>query len=520
MQNESQQPRIVAAERLRLELGQLPRRYYYHGWQSWSLAAWVDAGKRLPVQKPHILHPMQTDPAWSLHPRPHGSWIAAVEEEDGRVGLLGSLGLDAHVELDGTALVGAYEAGAGPWFIAQGTEMDVFAAYARELEPRFGKGSKQPAGGIWCSWYSMYTDIDEDLLHRTFDRLADLPFEVYQVDDGWQQSIGDWEANRKFTSGMQDMAGRIQAAGKRAGLWLAPLIAARSSRLFRSHPDWFLQDARGKPVSAGWNWGEALCALDTTQVAVLDWLVALMRRAREWGYDYFKLDFLYASALPGVRQKPMLREAALRQGLEALREGMGPDAFFLGCGVPIQPSLGVCDALRVGPDVSSSWETPRDEALLQNPAVPGTHSAIRTAVNRLWLKPLVIPDPDVAYFRSIDCSLTQEEKDLLQELALICGLRATSDPPQWLSAHERQQLRDFLVRAPRIEQIAPRRFLVDGRQLDFTPVAEVTHYEGIWNAAAGAALGWLANHEWALKLERLLSGRAARKRMARLRRDL
>ncbi len=517
---ERSMPEVVTADRLRLDFGQRPRRYYYHGWQSWSLAAWVDADARLPVQQPYYLHPLQIDPAWAFHPRPNGSWLGAVEQQDGEAVLLGSLDLDAHVELDGTALIGWYEAGSGPWFVARGSEADVFAAYAQELTARLGTTANQLRGGVWCSWYSMYADIDEDLLRRTFQGLVDLPFEVFQVDDGWQQSVGDWEANARFPSGMPDLARRIKATGRTAGLWLAPLVAVQSSRLFQAHPDWFLHDAHGRPTSAGLNWAEQLHALDTTQPAVLDWLTALMRQVREWGFDYLKLDFLYGSGLPGVRHVDMQREAALRQGLRVLREGMGPDAFFLACGCPILPSLGLCDALRVGPDVWSDWENARDEALLHNPAIPGARSAIRTTVNRLWLRPAVIPDPDVVYFRSIECSLTDEQKGLLQALALVCGFRATSDPPQWLSPDERQQLHEFLRGAPHIEQLAPRRFLIDGEEFDFGTAAELSRYDGLWNSLAGAVGSLIANRRWALKIDSWLWRRAAEKRMARLRRDL
>ncbi len=520
LSSEGSTPQIISADRLRLELGQTPRRYYYHGWQSWSLAAWIEADRRLPVQRPYFLHPLQIDPAWAFHPRPNGSWVGAVEGENGRVVLLGSLELDAHVELDGTALVGWYETGSGPWFIAQGDESQVFDAYAQELATRLGTATNTARGGVWCSWYSMYTDIDEPLLHRTFEGLADLPFEVLQVDDGWQRSVGDWEPNAKFPSGMPDLARRIRAAGKSAGLWLAPLVAVRSSRLFQAHPDWFLRDGRGRPISAGVNWGEQLHALDTTQPAVLDWLTALMRQVRAWGFDYLKLDFLYASGLPGVRRQHMPREAALRRGLKALRDGMGTDAFFVACGCPILPSLGLCDALRVGPDVWSDWENRRDEALLHNPAIPGARSAVRTTVNRLWLQPIVIPDPDIVYFRSTECDLTEEQKNLLQALALICRFRATSDPPQWLSAEEREQLRAFLLRAPKVERLGPRRYLIDGFEVDFGRAAELTHYEGLWNTVAGGVVGWLANQPWALKIDSWMWRRAAEKRMAHLREDL
>ncbi len=86
--------------------------------------------------------------------------------------------------------------------------------------------------------------IDEVILHKIFDELGDLPFDVLQVDDGWQVDIGDWEVNGKFPSGMNALAEKIKSTGRRAGLWLAPLIATKSSKLFHEHKDWFLRDER------------------------------------------------------------------------------------------------------------------------------------------------------------------------------------------------------------------------------------------------------------------------------------
>jgi alpha-galactosidase len=511
---------IVTGDKARVGFTGTPTRYYHHGWQSWSLAAWVDTAQPLPVPQPYFLHPMHVDPLWAFHPRPHGSWVGAVEQPDGQILLLGSLGLDAHVELDGSALSGWYESGTGDWFIAHGPELQVFAGYADELRKRLGQGSHRALGGVWCSWYSLYTDIEERVLSRVFDGLDGLVFEVLQVDDGWQQSVGDWEANEKFPSGMAALAERIRKTGRRAGLWLAPLIAVKSSRLFRSHPGWFLRDMRGRFVSAGSNWGEQLYALDTTQPPVIEWLATLMRQVRAWGFDYLKLDFLYGAALPGKRHEHVPREAALRRALRVMREAMGPDAFLLGCGVPILPALGICDALRVGPDVWSEWESERDERLLRNYSIPGGRSAVRTSVNRLWLSPLVIPDPDVVYFRSRECGLTLEQKKTLQQLALICGFRATSDPAQWLSLGECEQLRDFLERDPRVQQLDARRFRIDGEEIDFSEAAKVRVHHGRWNTIQGAAVGWLANHRWALRLDELLRRRAAARRMRELRRGL
>ena len=247
----------------------------------------------------------------------------------------------------------------------------VFRRYAAADPVQRGRGRAGVPPRVWCSWYSLYTAIDERILHRVLDQVAGMPFEVFQVDDGWQAAIGDWEPNGKFPSGMEALAAHIRGAGFVPGLWLAPLLAVPSSRLHREHPEWLLRDARGRLVSAGFNWGEPLHALDCARPEVLAWLAALMQKVRAWGFGYAKLDFLYAGALPGMRGSGMPREAAYRNALRVMREALG-DAYLLACGAPVFPSVGLCDAMRIGPDVEAWWDLPRDSRLLANYAAPGT----------------------------------------------------------------------------------------------------------------------------------------------------
>jgi len=498
---------ILTGSNVSLEFNQVPRQYYRHGWQSWSLTTWQDPNFQLPIQKPEILHPLQTDPVYARHTAPNGSWLGAVEFENGNILLLGSLGLDAHVALHDQQLHGWYEAARtgheaenGDWFVGYGDEQSTFARYTELLGELLGTAPSKPTPQLWCSWYSLYTAIDEELLCNIFEKLDDLPFDVLQVDDGWEVSIGDWQPNGKFPSGMSALAAKIRASGRTPGLWLAPLLAVPSSSLYRHHPGWLLRDAEGKLVSAGFNWGETLYALDTTNPEALDWLSTLMKQVRAWGFDYLKLDFLYAGALPGVRHIDIPREAAYRQGLQVMREAMGDDAYFLTCGAPIIPSLGLCDALRVGPDVSGDWESYRDARLLYNPTTPGAKNAIRTTVNRLWLKPLVTTDPDVVYFRSQYTSLTKEQKHMLQDLALVCDFKATSDLPQWLSASEREEIRVFLESMPKVERLGRNTFMLDNRTLDFSSAMPLPALPRGLDSIGSAFIGWLGNRKWAMKL--------------------
>jgi len=487
-----------------------PARYLRHGWQSWTLTAWTPASLRLPRMRPALLNPMQGDPAYAGTRRPNGSWYGAVEASDGKIVLLGALGLESHVELDGSTLAGRYEEGSGEWFVVYGNEAEVMAHYAGLLAERLGRGKVARPPRVWCSWYSLYTEIHEQQLLKILADLGDLPFEVFQIDDGWQKGIGDWEANEKFPSGMDGMAASIRAAGRIPGLWLAPLLIHSSASVYRDHRDWLLHDKNGGPVSAGFNWSGLIYALDTTHPEALAWLADLMKKVRTWGYDYVKLDFLYAGALPGKRHVEMPREAAYRQGLEVIREALG-EAYFLTCGAPIFPSLGLCDGMRVGPDVAGNWESLRDARLLQNHAIPGAQNALRTSLNRLWLQPLVHTDPDVVYFRRVQNGLSGEQMGLLQDLSRAAGFKATSDVPSWLTAEERQALKAYLESDETVERTGRTTYRIGGRTVDFAPFIQLPPQPGFFLNLIGAVLGGLASVPVLMNVFDALGRRALKK---------
>lgn len=489
---------IVTASSLTLNLPGPSRAFYRHGWQSWSLAAWTDPLRELPVMKPEIFHCRQTDPVYAKHPHPNGSWLGAVELEGGEIVFLGALGLEAHVSLRGNQLQGWYESGSGEWLIARGNELEIFEQYAHLLGERFGKAAAKPAPRVWCSWYSFYKEINEKKIRRVLSDLGDLPFDVIQIDDGWQVAPGDWIPNAKFPGGMDGIAASIRATGRRAGLWIAPLCVGEGSSVFRNHPDWLVKGFDGKPVSAGFEWGGNTFALDATHPEAAKWLESVIRTAVNWGYDYLKLDFLYAGALPGKRHTDMPREAAYRHALEIMRRAAG-DAYLLVCGSPILPSLGLCDAMRVGPDVANAWDSRMYSYLLYNQTTPGVKNAIRTTLNRLWLKPLVQVDPDVAFFHESQ-SLTAEQRQLFQDLTEICGFKATSDLPSSWTESERGQVREWLTNQRTSSRLGRTRFTVEGRSVDFSPAMDLPPRPSGFAVIERAVISWLGEQLWALKV--------------------
>jgi len=458
---------IIFGKRVSIRIPFKINEYYQHGWQSWSLTSWIKPDKYPGKSSPKSLQVLQTDLPYSELDHPNGSWLGAVSNNENKILFLGSLDLNAHVEILENDLVGTNETLSGKWFLSFGDEKEVFTNYTILLESELGKSKINTSPKVWCSWYSFYEEIREDYIMNVCEDLVNYPFDVIQIDDGWQNKVGDWIPNKKFPSGMGALADKIHQMGKKPGLWLAPLLVVPSSELFKNHNDWLLKSKNGSLVNAGFNWNEELFALDTTNPEVLDWLKKLMETVRNWGYDYIKLDFLYAGALNGVRYEDIPRETAFRLGLKTLREATG-DAFLLTCGTPILPSIGLCDAMRIGPDVFGEWTPFIENRLLNNYAVPGAQNAIRTSLNRLWLKPLVQTDPDVVYFQGKGNYLSSDQKNLLQALAEISNYKATSEIPHLNTPDEKRELLNFLLDYPLVKKISRYKYQVGNRYYDFT----------------------------------------------------
>lgn len=439
--------------------------FYQHGWQSWNVTAWRPP--QTPLRYPSVTaHRLQsTDPAHLDDKFPGGATLGALANPDGSIELKGALALDAWVSHTPNGLIGA---GNSHWFERIGPENEVFTAYAAALKSTFGARTGSP-GNVWCSWYSFYNNVNETAIHQVLDGIEGLPFDIVQLDDGWQQRNGDWHANKDFALGLTDLAHRIKATGRIAGLWLAPFIIDPDSETYRKYPDMVLRDASGEPVIAAYNWGPNY-TLDVTRPDAQQWLASEMSRITDQGFHYLKLDFLYSAALPGQYHVETGREQAYREASQVIREAVGEDVYLLACGAPIVPSIGIYDGLRVGPDVSEIWDNADRTRHLADRAGPGGADAITTTLGRYWIRELIDIDPDIAFFRSRFCMLNGEQKQMIADLANICGFKANSDLPQWLLPNERERLSQFLAHTPKVSQLDRYRFSIDDRQVDFEPI--------------------------------------------------
>jgi alpha-galactosidase len=457
---------LLPAGRVAVLHGMADAQFYRHGHNSWSPCGW----RRLSQPPLRVADPRRRlaadDTVWDDPHRHHSSAVAALRDDGGRVLLLGALGLDIpRLAADQDTLTGWYERHGAPWFLAYGEEDEVFAAYTAQLAARLGSRGRR-AGNVWCSWYAYYETVTEAQLTKDIAALRGLPFDVVQVDDGWEVCVGDWYPNEKFPSGMRALADRIRDVGLVPGLWLAPFIALPGSRLATRHPELLVPDERGEPAVAGYNWDTGYHALDLTRPDARDHLAELIGRVvHEWGFRYLKLDFVNAALAPTRRPAGPGREQVYRDALALIREVAGDDVYLLGSGAPLLPSLGLLDGIRSGPDVAPIWQNYASN----DPSDAMARNAVVNAVHRLWQTPLIEVDPDVVYFRSRLNLLTEQQSGWLRDLADICGFRAVSDPPGWLTPDELDTMTRYLSRRPRVRRLDRYRFSLDGREVDFGP---------------------------------------------------
>ena len=266
----------------------------------------------------------------------------------------------------------------------------------------------------YTSWYRHYGDIDQDKLLADLEGLdkvcagmvhpgADV---LFQVDDGFAK-VGDWlnPDAQKFPDGMATLAAAAHEKGMLAGLWMAPFICERKSRLAAEHPEWILNllGAEG----ANFNWSGAL-VLDVRNPEVRAYVAECLRVATaEWGFDLLKLDFLFAACM--VTHDGLNRGELMADAIELIRESVAPGTRLLFCGVPLVSAFGTCEYCRVGCDVGLDWDDKPHMRLLHRERI-STKNSLANAFARAHLDGRAFGcDPDVFFLRD-DVELTEGQR--------------------------------------------------------------------------------------------------------------
>lgn len=274
----------------------------------------------------------------------------------------------------------------------------------------------------YTSWYRHYGDITEaKLLGDLTDidtkgtpvvaSIGKWAHRLFQIDDGYCK-VGDWlDVNKRdFPQGLASLTGPIRDRGFMPGLWVAPFLCERESRLFEEHQDWLLRDEAGNPVQTGSQWTGGY-ALDTLNVEVRSYVLEVLQTmTREWGFDLLKADFLYAACM--MPHGGMNRGELMADAMRLLRTGAGDDTLILGCGVPLGSAFGIVDYCRIGCDVGLDWDDLPYMRGLHRERV-STRLSLRNTRYRAPLDGRAFGnDPDVFFLRD-DVKLTETQREEL-----------------------------------------------------------------------------------------------------------
>lgn len=325
-------------------------------------------------------------------------------------------------------------------YIAEGSEAEVFDGWFAAMgkkplrtEPMYG----------YSSWYNRYQDINDGTITDDLVGAKTLlkPGDLFQIDDGWEPFVGDWLTTdpKKFPNGLKASADAIHEAGFLAGLWLAPFVAQKGSKLVEEHPDWFLMHD-GKMWMNGSNWG-GFYSLDIDKPEVVAYVEKVLDRVlHEWGFDLVKLDFLYGAAPFGTETES--RAARMIRAMDILRKAC-EGKMILGCGVPLWPAFGKVEYCRVGCDVGLDWNDTKIMQLTHRERVSTKQSMEDTIFRRQLNGRAFMGDPDVFFLREENCKLTAEEKKKLYTVnALLGGFLLTSDALNTYTDAQKQQYRE------------------------------------------------------------------------------
>jgi alpha-galactosidase len=437
-------------------------RVYAEGWQSWSPTTWSSRGDEIRRPAEPWQHAMRFRPGTPVaEDALQGEGLLVVDPGDGGPArVFGTL--DASREVPtiraswrGDAVVVETDAEPGSLSLSKGPEVGVSSLRLASLAQYGARSARSTTGGatgtaaldsfgerfgaasgartqarsprVWCTWYQYFeevhaSDVIENL--RAIEA-SGLDVDVVQIDDGWSLGTGEWTAPNPRFGSLPDAVSAILDSGRRAGIWVAPFSVGASSSVAREHPDWVLGDA-------GRNWGDGMRGLDLTHPGVREYLTRVFSDIRDLGVDYVKLDFLYSGALPGERHDPDATPiSAYRAGLELIREVLGGDAFLLGCGAPILPSVGLVDAMRVAGDTFHEGGEDGSQGLRGQMSV----EAREWQHGRFWTN-----DPD--------CLVAGPEFALREEWADVVlaapGIRGFSDRIEGLDARGMELVRALL----------------------------------------------------------------------------
>ncbi len=296
-------------------------------------------------------------------------------------------------------------------------------------------GSRTEKGALagWCSWYHLTKNIKGSDVMGIVDAVKQDPSrlrpQVIQIDDGYQDIDGKWDANEKFSEGMPFYAKRIAETGARPGLWMAMTMIGVKHPWLQDPANmeavWdkkFKKESDFRPDESGW--------LDPTHPRAIEHITGRIRHAVDSGFTYLKLDF-NTIGNGGWYEKKKTSFQIMREHYTRIRKAAGEHTYILACIIePNRAVLGLVDAHRDSHDAHRG----------------GVRSAINDALRCYQLNDLWFAIDNDIYYLAPDASEVGNvqggwnlHRTWLSMMGLSGGAALTSDPWHWdvLKPHRR-----------------------------------------------------------------------------------
>lgn len=267
---------------------------------------------------------------------------------------------------------------------------------------------------VYCTWYSEKNggagseESSIEIANFINNNLKKYGLGVVQIDDLWQDGgkyngpTRGFDRVRKelvpgglgidgkkiselkptYPTGMQKTTKAIADAGLSAGIWWMPFARNHQDPEYKDRKDWFAYRTNGKPFETAWGG----TSLDLTNPKVQNHIEYVSKTLQGWGFNYFKMDGLWTGTVTeqiyindGYKNdsigniKPLFNQyitqiQAYRNGLRLIRKATNNKVFLSGCTISqnmrsFGGSIGLVDAMRIGPDFNHDGESIRTGAI-------------------------------------------------------------------------------------------------------------------------------------------------------------
>ncbi len=194
------------------------------------------------------------------------------------------------------AFIALYQETPDPYLCMNTTVADFVRKY---MGIRLAELDKKPAF-VYNTWIPFRHQINDTLIYELANAAAACGAEEFIIDDGWQTNAnpvddqiqyGDWDIDKKkFPDGLKPVFDSIKALGMKPGLWISMAGASPDSKVFKEHPEWFIQNKDGSLENLHSSGGHLKTACFGT--GWVDHIKSkILYLVKEHGLEYAKLDF-------------------------------------------------------------------------------------------------------------------------------------------------------------------------------------------------------------------------------------